>query len=60
MRLNRFQIDTINELARKHFGQAATVYLFGSRKKKKKKGGDIDLLIKNNNEEPLTVEAGCN
>jgi uncharacterized protein len=52
MRLNRFQIDTINKLATKHFGQAATAYLFGSRTDNQKKGGDIDLLIKNNNEEP--------
>jgi len=31
MRLNRSQIDTINELARKHFRLAATVYFFGFR-----------------------------
>ncbi len=57
MRLTKFQIDVINKLARKHFGQETTVYLFGSRTDDLKKGGDIDLFIHNKNEAALTIEA---
>lgn len=57
MRLTRFQIDSINKLAKKHFGQETTVYLFGSRTDDHKKGGDIDLLINNTTEETLSLEA---
>ncbi|MCW0485050.1 nucleotidyltransferase domain-containing protein [Gaoshiqia sediminis] len=57
MRLTRFQIDSINKLAKKHFGQETTVYLFGSRTDDHKKGGDIDLLINNTQEETLSLEA---
>jgi len=57
MRLNEFEIDTINKLAKKHFGDGTSVYLFGSRTDDRKKGGDIDLFIGNDNEEVLTLEA---
>jgi predicted nucleotidyltransferase len=57
MRLSQFQIDSINKLAGKHFGQETTVWLFGSRTDDLKKGGDIDLFISNNNENSLTIEA---
>jgi len=57
MRLNQFQIDNINSLARKYFGYETTVSLFGSRTDDSKKGGDIDLFITNNNEAALTLEA---
>jgi predicted nucleotidyltransferase len=57
MRLNQFQIATINKLARKHFGQDTTVYLFGSRTDDHKKGGDIDLFINHVDEATLTLEA---
>ncbi len=56
MRLSKLQIDIINKLARKYFGQETTVSLFGSRTDDRKKGGDIDLLIKNNDETTLTLE----
>jgi len=57
MRLKQFQIDSINKLAKKHFGQGATVYLFGSRTNDQKRGGDIDLLINNTDEATLSLEA---
>ena len=57
MRLSKFQIDTINILARKHFGEDTIVSLFGSRTDDDKKGGDIDLLIRNSNEKALSAEA---
>lgn len=57
MRLSDFQIETINKLAKKHFGQDATVFLFGSRTDDHKRGGDIDLFVRNKNESELTVEA---
>lgn len=56
MRLSQFQIDTIKNLAKKHFGSATSVSLFGSRIDDHKKGGDIDLFIKNKDESVLTVE----
>ncbi|HSO89038.1 MAG TPA: nucleotidyltransferase domain-containing protein [Draconibacterium sp.] len=57
MRLNQFQIDTIRNLAKKHFGNDSTVYLFGSRTNDDLKGGDIDLFISNGNETGLTIDA---
>ena len=57
MRLTSFQIDAINKLAKKHFGNETKVFLFGSRTDDSKKGGDIDLFIHNNLETVLTVAA---
>ncbi|MGB4577805.1 MAG: nucleotidyltransferase domain-containing protein [Paludibacter sp.] len=56
MRLTTDQIDAINSIARKHFGQDVQVLLFGSRVDDIKKGGDIDLFIKNKNKDLLTLE----
>jgi uncharacterized protein len=57
MRLSEFQIATINNLAKKYFGQDTTVFLFGSRTDDTVKGGDIDLLIRNKKGTELTVDA---
>ena len=57
MRLSEFEIETIKELAEKHFGEGTTVYLFGSRTDENKKGGDIDLFITNTDEKRLNIEA---
>jgi predicted nucleotidyltransferase len=57
MRLNEFQIEAINTLAKKHFGEGTTVYLFGSRTDENKKGGDIDLFITNQDKNRLHLEA---
>jgi len=56
MRLSQFEIETINILAKKHFGQGAIVFLFGSRTNDQKRGGDIDLFIQNSNNQFLTLE----
>lgn len=56
MRLSQFEIETINILAKKHFGQGTIVFLFGSRTDDKKKGGDIDLFIQNSNDRLLILE----
>jgi predicted nucleotidyltransferase len=46
MRLTQNEIQSIKQLAQKHFGNDTKVFLFGSRTDDKKKGGDIDLFIK--------------
>jgi uncharacterized protein len=56
MRLSQFEIENINILAKKHFGQGAIVFLFGSRTNDQKRGGDIDLFIQNSNNRFLTLE----
>ena len=56
MRLTHNQINAINTIARKYFGQDVHVLLFGSRVDAEKKGGDIDLFIKNKHEALLTLE----
>jgi len=45
MRLTPFQIVTIQNAFRQHFGKEDRLWLFGSRVDDKKKGGDIDLYI---------------
>ena len=47
MRLIDKEIQAIVEVARKIYGQAVEVYLFGSRVDDTKRGGDIDLLLRN-------------
>jgi len=56
MRLSQIEIEAINSLAIKYFGESVQVFLFGSRVDDSKKGGDIDLFIKNNDEKLLTLE----
>lgn len=53
MRLTMFEITTIQRSAKKIFGDAVKVYLFGSRVDAGKKGGDIDLYLIPENKDNL-------
>jgi predicted nucleotidyltransferase len=45
MRLTDREREVILSAVRRHFGEAARVWLFGSRVDDGKRGGDIDLLV---------------
>jgi predicted nucleotidyltransferase len=45
MRLSTHERTVVLEAARRHFGEAAEVWLFGSRARDDTRGGDIDLLV---------------
>jgi predicted nucleotidyltransferase len=45
MRIPSDKAEIIRSLVRKHFGDNASVYLFGSRVDDSRRGGDIDLYI---------------
>ena len=45
MRLSPDERKVILEAAHRHFGEAAEVWLFGSRVRNNTRGGDIDLLV---------------
>ncbi len=49
MRLEKFEIESIKNLAQQHFGKDVQVFLFGSRTSNNKRGGDIDLFIRKKN-----------
>ena len=53
MRLTAFEITAIKQNATTIFGDAAKVYLFGSRVDDSKKGGDIDLYVVSENQDNL-------
>lgn len=46
VRLTDQQVDAIKRAAAEIYGDAAQVWLFGSRVDDQKRGGDIDLLIR--------------
>ena len=50
MRLTDRQRQIIIAVVRKHFGQNAVVWLFGSRVDDCRQGGDIDILVQPENE----------
>lgn len=56
MRISEFEIETIKNLAKLHFGSNAEVFLFGSRTKNQLRGGDIDLYIRNQKSGPLKIK----
>ena len=56
MRLSAQQIQIIQTLAKKHFGDTARMFLFGSRVNDKLKGGDIDLFVTASDKSTLTPE----
>lgn len=45
MRLEKHQIQVLIESTHLHFGNNASIWLFGSRTDDEKHGGDIDLYI---------------
>jgi predicted nucleotidyltransferase len=45
MRLSTLEHNIVLEAARRHFGESAEVWLFGSRVRDDARGGDIDLLV---------------
>jgi len=48
MRLNTFQLTTIQRTLTEVFGEGVPVLLFGSRANDESRGGDIDLLVETN------------
>jgi predicted nucleotidyltransferase len=55
MRLSEFEIESIKEVASRHFGTDVQVFLFGSRTNNQERGGDIDLFIRNPNNGNLNI-----
>jgi len=60
MRLSKFEIESITNLANRHFGSDVQVFLYGSRTQNQLRGGDIDLYIRNTNGEHLNVRTKIN
>jgi predicted nucleotidyltransferase len=60
MRLSEFEIESIKQMASRHFGTDVQVFLFGSRTMNQLRGGDIDLFIRNPNGEHLKTRTKIN
>ncbi len=60
MRLSKFEIDSITNLAICHFGPDVQVFLYGSRTNNQQRGGDIDLYIRNTNGKHLNARTKIN
>ncbi len=60
MRLSKFEIDSITNLASRHFGSDVQVFLYGSRTSNQLRGGDIDLYIRNPNGVHLNARTKIN
>ena len=59
MRLNDDQVHTIVHAVLSRFGDAARVYLFGSRVDDAARGGDIDLLVELPESDQQMVRHAC-
>jgi predicted nucleotidyltransferase len=57
MRLSKFEIESIRNVAGHHFGADVQVFLFGSRTNNQERGGDIDLFIRNPNTGSLKIRS---
>jgi len=55
MRLTSSHVEVIRVSALKNFGQAARVWLFGSRVDEQRRGGDIDLYIEPELQDPAEL-----
>jgi predicted nucleotidyltransferase len=60
MRLSKFEIDSITNLAISHFGSDVQVFLYGSRTSNQQRGGDIDLFISSANSLKLNTRTKLN
>lgn len=57
MRLSQPQVEAIRAGAKRHFGPATRVWLFGSRVNEQLAGGDIDLYLEPEIQEPAELVA---
>ncbi|MBI5529192.1 MAG: nucleotidyltransferase domain-containing protein [Deltaproteobacteria bacterium] len=55
--MTREQIAAVRTLVKRHFGDDAEVWLFGSRADDAKKGGDYDLLVETSLVQPDVIIA---
>lgn len=52
MRVTPQQAETVRTFARRHFGEDAVIWLFGSRTDDGRKGGDYDFLVETSLDQP--------
>jgi predicted nucleotidyltransferase len=55
MRLTPEECEVLRDAARRQFGTAAKLFLFGSRLDDNRRGGDIDLLIETSLTDPEAI-----
>lgn len=52
MRMTSQQVETVRMFARRHFGEDAPAWLFGSRADDGKRSGDYDFLVETSLDQP--------